>query len=813
MLQYNPTVSGSLIITGSLTVTNGVIGTVSGVDVQIFSSSINQVITGIQSTTSSQDGRLSSIETFTSSTSARLGSIETITASNLARLGSIETITASNLARIGALETKSASVDTTNTTQNARLSALETTSASVDTLNTTQNTRLTNLENKTGSLATTGSNTFIGNQTISGTLFIQNNLVVQGSSSLQNITASAVSVGTNTILLNTSNPSIRFAGISAIDSGSAAGTSGSLYFDSTDNEWIFVHQGNVAVTSSTVITGPETYDSVGNETRLTTNVIPKSTNSFHITDSCIFDNGTTTCIKNNLVGTGTACFTGTICAPSLVACNGSIFLQRGANSCNGLIISEQGGAITADKAASIRTAGGTSNHLFLTPGIDANTNACGYIKLGADRYSCVGINIAPTYTLSIQGFGDHRLYHYNCGSTSSDKAVIQVEVCGDTSGNAYFAAGKTGTVWSFGRNTTTGNFEVRSNWDLSNDTATRFQITTTGISCFSNTICSTNLILNTSSDGYNMLCLVATGGDAGMYLKGGATNSGGWSIQSRNSCQFAIVDRTTGSNIDRFVLTNNLLKLCQGNSGASAYSLTGGLQIESTSITGINILSPDTGYGRIYFSAPTGGTTAGAVEYIHCATPACGFMKLRANAIDALYVSGNGYIGIGIQTPSVPLHVCTSGSQISRFTTTYSLSSGYADFVTLLASGQTGGGLSFNIGKQEASYNLGKMVFNYVGDQSSSNNLSFGFYNYDNKLVIVGDGTVRPGANGTQNLGSSSYRWSTVYTSDLDLSNGIGDYTIVEGENDLFLYNNKQCKVYRFMLEQVCAECATPKKI
>ena len=29
-----------------------------------------------------------------------------------------------------------------------------------------------------------------------------------------------------------------------------------------------------------------------------------------------------------------------------------------------------------------------------------------------------------------------------------------------------------------------------------------------------------------------------------------------------------------------------------------------------------------------------------------------------------------------------------------------------------------------------------------------------------------------------------------MYTNDLQLSNGIGDYTIVEGEEDLFLYNN-----------------------
>jgi len=71
---------------------------------------------------------------------------------------------------------------------------------------------------------------------------------------------------------------------------------------------------------------------------------------------------------------------------------------------------------------------------------------------------------------------------------------------------------------------------------------------------------------------------------------------------------------------------------------------------------------------------------------------------------------------------------------------------------------------------------------------------------------------VLPAANGTQDLGSSSNRWSTVYTSDLSLNNGIGDWTIVEGEDDLFLYNNKKGKVYKFALTEVDPNVATPKK-
>jgi hypothetical protein len=72
-------------------------------------------------------------------------------------------------------------------------------------------------------------------------------------------------------------------------------------------------------------------------------------------------------------------------------------------------------------------------------------------------------------------------------------------------------------------------------------------------------------------------------------------------------------------------------------------------------------------------------------------------------------------------------------------------------------------------------------------------------------------GGVNPGANNTYDLGTSSLRWRTIFTQDLELSNGIGDFTIVEGEDDLFIYNNKKGKVYKFALIEVDPTEATPK--
>ena len=73
-------------------------------------------------------------------------------------------------------------------------------------------------------------------------------------------------------------------------------------------------------------------------------------------------------------------------------------------------------------------------------------------------------------------------------------------------------------------------------------------------------------------------------------------------------------------------------------------------------------------------------------------------------------------------------------------------------------------------------------------------------------------GSVLPSANNSHDLGASSYRWRNIYTNDLNLSNKgssndvdgtWGDWTIQEGESDLFLKNNRSGKKYKFNLTEV----------
>jgi hypothetical protein len=194
----------------------------------------------------------------------------------------------------------------TDESQNTRLNTIEavtgsytltssfgTYTSSNDVTNTTQNSRIAANEAKTGSFATTGSNYFIGTQVITGSVYIANDLIVQGSSSLQNITASAVSIGTNKVILNTDTPILQFGGISVFDSGSTDGRSGSLFWNSLNDHWININPSgsDEGYNSAILINGPKNTGSLGNETGLTTNYIPVSQGEDHITDSIIFQSG------------------------------------------------------------------------------------------------------------------------------------------------------------------------------------------------------------------------------------------------------------------------------------------------------------------------------------------------------------------------------------------------------------------------------------------------------------------------------------------------------------------------------------------
>ena len=79
-----------------------------------------------------------------------------------------------------------------------------------------------------------------------------------------------------------------------------------------------------------------------------------------------------------------------------------------------------------------------------------------------------------------------------------------------------------------------------------------------------------------------------------------------------------------------------------------------------------------------------------------------------------------------------------------------------------------------------------------------------------------GNGHYLPGSNNSYDLGNSSTRWRNLYVNDLQLSNEAkkdeggndvdgtwGDWTLQEGESDIYMINNRTGKKYSMMLKEV----------
>jgi hypothetical protein len=82
----------------------------------------------------------------------------------------------------------------------------------------------------------------------------------------------------------------------------------------------------------------------------------------------------------------------------------------------------------------------------------------------------------------------------------------------------------------------------------------------------------------------------------------------------------------------------------------------------------------------------------------------------------------------------------------------------------------------------------------------------------DGRFITSGD--ILPSANNSYNLGSASLGWANVYTNDLHLSNmnkpegndidgTSGTWTIQEGEENLYIINNRNKKKFKITLEEI----------
>ena len=117
-----------------------------------------------------------------------------------------------------------------------------------------------------------------------------------------------------------------------------------------------------------------------------------------------------------------------------------------------------------------------------------------------------------------------------------------------------------------------------------------------------------------------------------------------------------------------------------------------------------------------------------------------------------------------------------------------------------------GGGVRFKSNNTYGSVE----IMRYDGTYGAAIYNSTGGWHWDSNMQF--HGSVTPWTNGNLNLGSSSKRWANVYTTDLQLSNEgktndvdgtWGDWTLQEGENDVFMINNRTGKKFAITMREV----------
>jgi hypothetical protein len=305
------------------------------------------------------------------------------------------------------------------------------------------------------------------------------------------------------------------------------------------------------------------------------------------------------------------------------------------------------------------------------------------------------------------------------------------------------------------------------------------------------------------------------------------------------------IEEPTGENN-----TNALVKFRKGHTQTSVTGSTGGSNQYPHALCLENQdTSANTGTVSLVFSKLSSGAQSQAI--VAGIQESAGNMALTLNTESSniigerLRITSSGNVGINSTSPAYLLDIASSSASMrlnSTATSTLVITSGASNAARIefgdLANNDTGYIYYDNSDDSMQFATNGsneRLRIDSSGHVIINNPTSGGLYfkgidtNGDEKILIgyetgsivriaealrmdFSASALEPVTDNATDLGQADKRWRNIYSADLQLSNEgssndvdgtWGQYTIQEGENDLFLLNRRNGKKFKFMLQEV----------
>jgi hypothetical protein len=606
MVQYFPSITGSLTVNGNLII-SGSISTSGSITISgsVASASYAATLEGLGSASFAPAATFNAVSSSYASASGSLSTrVTNLEATTSVVSSSFATTSGSLSSRVSIIEGQDA------TTGSNTFTGVQYVSQASNAISFTS----------TASLYTDGGLRVAKDSFISGTAYF-NNIIVYGTSSIQYITSSQVDVGTNIITVNTDTPAVRFGGLAVFDSGSTQLT-GSILWDSEKNHWVYSNPSGSSYSGGMLMSGPRS-SALGDEQGTLNNYVMKGQGGDHITSSQIIDDGTTVRIPGNLQVTGSITGLGNNTFGSSISSTQQItgsFSSTGSFTVNSgsfyVGSNNQIGVNTNSPQSQFVVAAKTGN----SASVEINLNNSGYGRIFAyDRTAAAGVNLV------LNDPGGNVLI----GTTTDGGFKL------DVSGTGRFTGALTGTSATFSGNIIAGGSTddtsggLYSNIALNGTTYSRYSLLTGGTARARFQFDGTNTSLTTTSTGGKLQ--LATFGAAAMEFTTNDTLR--MTLASAGNLGIGVVPNTWAG-------TNT--KALQVYLGSMAASLTFG--------TAFTFNSYYDGNWRYVGSYSAGKYEIGGNEHIWYSAPD-GTASNVASFTERMRITSTGNIGIGT-TPS-----------------------------------------------------------------------------------------------------------------------------------------------------------------